>query len=221
MVSSGQRFASIAEIAVGEGNSQAPVGTTLALMEKSTKVLSAIHKRYITLKRKNLDYLADILADSSATCLSLSSIWRVNEINNSDFDGRVDIFPVSNPDIFSTSQRIVMAQEMMQLVQSNPEIHGPGGVHEAYRRMYASLGVDNIDSLLQPPPPSEPSPVEAGMENSTLLMGGMAQAFPQQNHDAHIAAQSTLCLTCNQYKLTLKYKQIYISHHATFTNESR
>ena len=109
-------------------------------------------------------------------------------LNKSDFDGRVDIFPVSNPDIFSTSQRIVMAQEMMQLVQSNPQIHGPGGVYEAYKRMYASLGVDNIDCLLLPPPPAEPSPLEAGMENSTLLMGQPAQAFPQQNHDAHIAA---------------------------------
>ena len=74
--------------------------------------------------------------------------------------------------------------------------------------MYSSLGVDNIDNLLQPPPPSEPSPVEAGMENSTLLMGGMAQAFPQQNHDAHIAADIRVYLTCNQYKQMRKYKQI-------------
>ena len=115
-----------------------------------------------------------------------------NEIKQTDFDGRIDIFPVSNPDIFSTSQRIVMAQEMMQLVQSNPQIHGPGGVYEAYKRMYASLGVDNIDALLLPPPPAEPSPLEAGMENSALLMGQPAQAFPQQNHDAHIAAHVTL-----------------------------
>ena len=192
LVSSGQRFASIAEIAVGEGNSQAPVGTTLALMEKSTKVLSAIHKRLHNAQKKEFGLLSDILADSLPPVYPYQISGGVNEIKQSDFDGRVDIFPVSNPDIFSTSQRIVMAQEMMQLVQSNPEIHGPGGVHEAYRRMYASLGVDNIDSLLQPPPPSEPSPVEAGMENSTLLMGGMAQAFPQQNHDAHIAAHSSL-----------------------------
>ena len=192
LVSSGQRFASIAEIAVGEGNSQAPVGTTLALMEKSTKVLSAIHKRLHNAQKKEFGLLADIFSQSLPPVYPYQVSGGQNEIKQSDFDGRIDIFPVSNPDIFSTSQRIVMAQEMMQLVQSNPQIHGPGGVYEAYKRMYASLGVDNIDSLLLPPPPSSPSPVEAGMENSSLLMGQPAQAFPQQNHDAHIASHVTL-----------------------------
>ena len=192
LVQSGQRFASIAEIAVGEGNSQAPVGTTLALMEKSTKVLSAIHKRLHNAQKKEFGLLADIFAQSLPPVYPYQISGGQNEIKQSDFDGRIDIFPVSNPDIFSTSQRIVMAQEMMQLVQSNPQIHGPGGVYEAYKRMYASLGVDNIDALLLPPPPAEPSPIEAGMENSALLMGQPAQAFPQQNHDAHIAAHVTL-----------------------------
>jgi hypothetical protein len=211
LVSSGQRFASIAEIAVGEGNSQAPVGTTLALMEKSTKVLSAIHKRLHNAQKKEFSLLADILADSLPPTYPYQVSGGVNEIKQSDFDGRVDIFPVSNPDIFSTSQRIVMAQEMMQLVQSNPEIHGPGGIYEAYRRMYSSLGVDNIESLLLPPPPSEPSPVEAGMENSTLLMGGMAQAFPQQNHDAHIAAHSSL-LSLQPVQTNAQIQANIISH---------
>tara|TARA_R110000850_G_scaffold5850_1_gene23389 strand:+ start:41 stop:2533 length:2493 start_codon:yes stop_codon:yes gene_type:complete len=192
LVQSGQRFASIAEIAVGEGNSQAPVGTTLALMEKSTKVLSAIHKRLHNAQKKEFGLLANIFAQSLPPVYPYQVSGGQNEIKQTDFDGRIDIFPVSNPDIFSTSQRIVMAQEMMQLVQSNPQIHGPGGVYEAYKRMYASLGVDNIDALLLPPPPAEPSPLEAGMENSALLMGQPAQAFPQQNHDAHIAAHVTL-----------------------------
>jgi len=192
LVQSGQRFASIAEIAVGEGNSQAPVGTTLALMEKSTKVLSAIHKRLHNAQKKEFGLLANIFAQSLPPVYPYQVSGGQNEIKQTDFDGRIDIFPVSNPDIFSTSQRIVMAQEMMQLVQSNPQIHGPGGVYEAYKRMYASLGVDNIDALLLPPPPGEPSPLEAGMENSALLMGQPAQAFPQQNHDAHIAAHVIL-----------------------------
>ena len=153
LVSSGQRFASIAEIAVGEGNSQAPVGTTLALMEKSTKVLSAIHKRLHNAQKKEFGLLANIFAQSLPPVYPYQVSGGQNEIKQTDFDGRIDIFPVSNPDIFSTSQRIVMAQEMMQLVQSNPQIHGPGGVYEAYKRMYASLGVDNIDALLLPPPP--------------------------------------------------------------------
>jgi hypothetical protein len=192
LVSSGQRFASIAEIAVGEGNTQAPVGTTLALMEKSTKVLSAIHKRLHNAQRKEFGLLSDIFAQSLPPEYPYMVSGGMNMVKQSDFDGRIDIYPVSNPDIFSTSQRIVMAQEMMQLVQSNPQIHGPGGVYEAYRRMYASLGVDNIDQLLLPPPPDKPPAMEAGMENSNLIMGGVAQAFPEQNHDAHIAAHVSL-----------------------------
>jgi len=192
LVQSGQRFASIAEINVGEGNTQAPVGTTLALLEKSTKVLSAIHKRLHSAQKKEFDLLATIFAKSLPPVYPYSVSGGNMQIKQADFDNRVDVFPVSNPDIFSTSQRIVMAQEMMQLVQSNPQIHGPNGTYEAYRRMYAALGVDNIDALLIPPPDTEPKPVESGFENSTLMAGGMAQAFMQQNHDAHIATHMNL-----------------------------
>ena len=192
MVQSGQRFASIAEINVGEGNAQAPVGTTLALLERSTKVLSAIHKRLHSAQKKEFDLLADIFAKSLPDVYPYAIAGGMMQVKQADFDEKVDVFPVSNPDIFSTSQRIVMAQEMMQLVQSNPQIHGPNGVYEAYRRMYASLGVDNIDALLIPPPDTQPKPIEAGFENSALLAGGPAQAFIQQNHDAHIATHINL-----------------------------
>ena len=192
LVQSGQRFASIAEINVGEGNTQAPVGTTLALLEKSTKVLSAIHKRLHSAQKKEFDLLATIFAKSLPPVYPYSVSGGNMQIKQADFDDRIDVFPVSNPDIFSTSQRIVMAQEMMQLVQSNPQIHGPNGTYEAYRRMYAALGVDNIDALLIPPPDTQPKPVESGFENSTLMAGGMAQAFMQQNHDAHIATHMNL-----------------------------
>jgi len=192
LVQSGQRFASIAEINVGEGNSQAPVGTTLALLERSTKVLSAIHKRLHSAQKKEFNLLATIFAKSLPPVYPYAVSGGNMQIKQADFDDRVDVFPVSNPDIFSTSQRIVMAQEMMQLVQSNPQIHGPNGTYEAYRRMYAALGVDNIDSLLIPPPDTQPKPVESGFENSTLMAGGMAQAFMQQNHDAHIATHMNL-----------------------------
>jgi hypothetical protein len=192
LVQSGQRFASIAEINVGEGNAQAPVGTTLALLERSTKVLSAIHKRLHQAQKKEFNLLARIFADSLPPVYPYAVSGGMMEIKQADFDDRVDVFPVSNPDIFSTSQRIVMAQEMMQLVQSNPQIHGPNGIYEAYRRMYAALGTDNIDALLAPPPDTEPKPIEAGFENSSLLAGGPAQAFVQQNHDAHIATHVNL-----------------------------
>jgi hypothetical protein len=192
LVQSGQRFASIAEINVGEGNAQAPVGTTLALLERSTKVLSAIHKRLHQAQKKEFNLLARIFADSLPPVYPYAVSGGQMEIKQADFDDRVDVFPVSNPDIFSTSQRIVMAQEMMQLVQSNPQIHGPNGIYEAYRRMYAALGTDNIDALLAPPPDTQPKPIEAGFENSGLLSGGPAQAFIQQNHDAHIATHVNL-----------------------------
>jgi len=88
-----------------------------------------------------------------------------------------------------------MAQEMMQLVQSNPQVHGPSGTYEAYKRMYAAIGVDNIDQILTPPPPTDPTPLEAGFENNQLLLGQQAQAFPQQNHDAHISIHMSLLNT--------------------------
>tara|TARA_R100001510_G_C7656330_1_gene216210 strand:+ start:1005 stop:3485 length:2481 start_codon:yes stop_codon:yes gene_type:complete len=192
LVQSGQRFASIAEINVGDGNSQAPVGTTLALLERSTKVLSAIHKRLHASQKKEFKILADIFAKSLPPEYPYMTANGQMAIKQADFDDRVDVLPVSNPDIFSTSQRIIMAQEMMQLVQSNPQIHGPNGTYEAYRRMYAALGAENIDALLIPPPDTEPKPVEAGFENSVLLAGGVAQAFPNQDHDAHIAVHVNL-----------------------------
>jgi hypothetical protein len=195
LVDSGQKFASIAEINTGQGNPNAPVGTTLALLERSTKVLSAIHKRLHNAQKKEFKLLAEIFKESLPPEYPYMTANGNLSIKVSDFDDRVDIIPVSNPDIFSTSQRIAMAQELMQLVQSNPSVHGPQGIHESYRRMYAAIGVDNIDQLLMPPPDAEPKPIEAGIENNGLLMGMPAQAFPQQNHDAHISIHMSLLNT--------------------------
>ena len=195
LVTSGQRFASIAEINVGQGNPNAPVGTTLALLERSTKVLSAIHKRLHNSQRKEFQILANVFQEYLPPEYPYAIAGGNNQVKLSDFDERVDIFPVSNPDIFSQSQRIAMAQEMMQLVQSNPEVHGPTGIYESYKRMYAAIGVDNIDQILTPPPSGEPQPVEAGFENNQLLLGNVAKAFPNQNHDAHIATHMSLLNT--------------------------
>jgi predicted Zn-dependent protease with MMP-like domain len=195
LVESGSKFASIAEINVGQGNPNAPVGTTLALLERSTKVLSAIHKRLHNAQKKEFKLLATIFKDYLPPEYPYMTASGNVSIKVADFDERVDIFPISNPDIFSASQRIAMAQELMQLVQSNPEVHGPQGIYESYRRMYAAIGVDNIDQLLMPPPSIEPKPIEAGFENNGLLMGQPAQAFSQQNHDAHIAVHMSLLNT--------------------------
>ena len=195
LVDGGKKFASIAEINTGQGNPNAPVGTTLALLERSTKVLSAIHKRLHNSQKKEFKLLAQVFKEYLPAEYPYAIAGGQANIKLNDFDERVDIFPVSNPDIFSQSQRIAMAQEMMQLVQSNPEVHGPSGIYESYKRMYAAIGVDNIDKILQPPPPTDPKPTEAGFENNKLLLGQQAQAFCQQNHDAHIASHIALLQT--------------------------
>ena len=195
LVNSGQKFASIAEINTGQGNPNAPVGTTLALLERSTKVLSAIHKRLHNSQKKEFRILSQVFQEYLPQEYPYAVANNETTIKLSDFDERVDIFPISNPDIFSQSQRIAMAQEMMQLVQSNPQVHGPNGTYEAYKRMYAAIGVDNVEQILTPPPPTDPLPIEAGFENNQLLLGQQAQAFPQQNHDAHIAIHMSLLNT--------------------------
>jgi len=195
LVDGGKKFASIAEINTGQGNPNAPVGTTLALLERSTKVLSAIHKRLHNSQKKEFKLLAQVFKEYLPPEYPYNIAGGNAQIKLQDFDERVDIIPISNPDVFSQSQRIAMAQEMMQLVQSNPEVHGPNGVYESYKRMYAAIGVDNIEKILTPPPPTEPSPLEAGFENNKLLLGQQAQAFAQQNHDAHIATHMAILNT--------------------------
>jgi hypothetical protein len=195
LVNAGQRFASIAEINVGQGNPNAPVGTTLALLERSTKVLSAIHKRLHNSQKKEFRILANVFQEYLPQEYPYNVANANNSIKLTDFDERVDIFPISNPDIFSQSQRIAMAQEMMQLVQSNPEVHGAAGIYESYKRMYAAIGVDNVEQILMPPPSTEPQPQEAGFENNALLLGNPAKAFPEQNHDAHVATHMSLLNT--------------------------
>ena len=195
LVNAGQKFAAISEINVGQGNPNAPVGTTLALLERSTKVLSAIHKRLHNSQKKEFRILSSVFKEYLPEEYPYNVANANNTIKLADFDDRVDIFPVSNPDIFSQSQRIAMAQEMMQLVQSNPEVHGPSGIYESYKRMYAAIGVDNTEQILMPPPQTEPQAMEAGFENNKLLLITPAKAFPEQNHDAHIATHMSLLNT--------------------------
>jgi len=196
LVESGKRFASIADMNVGDMNQAMPVGTTVALLERGTKVMSAIHKRLHYSQRVEFQLLARVFAEFLPKSYPYQTGSGTAEIKVQDFDGRIDVIPVSDPNIFSQSQRITMAQELLQLVQSNPQVHGPQGIYEAYRRMYAALGVDNVEGLLQPPAPPPPPPVvDAGIENSGFMIGTPANAFPQQNHRAHIDAHRSLFLT--------------------------
>ena len=212
LVDSGKRFASIADTNVGDMNQAMPVGTTVALLERGTKVMSAIHKRLHYSQKMEFQLLARVFSEYLPPMYPYNTGSGPQEVKQTDFDGRVDVIPVSDPNIFSQSQRITMAQELMQLVQSNPDIHGPQGIYEAYRRMYAALGVSDIDSLLQPPPqPQPPMPVDAGIENSGLMIGQPQQAFEQQNHQAHIDAHRSLFLT-EVVKTTPQAQALIIAH---------
>jgi len=211
LVDSGKRFASIGDMNVGDMNQAMPVGTTVALLERGTKVMSAIHKRLHYSQRLEFNLLAKVFADYLPPEYPYDTGSGAREIKISDFDDRIDIVPVSDPNIFSQSQRITMAQELLQMVQSNPEIHGPTGIYEAYYRMYSALGVDNVDSLLQPPADNTPKPLDAGIENSGLLLGQPAQAFAEQNHEAHVQAHQSLFLT-QVVKDNPQLQSLIISH---------
>ena len=211
LIDSGKRFAAVADMNIGDVNQAMPVGTTVALLERGTKVMSAIHKRLHYSQKLEFGLLAKVFGESLPPVYNFQVGSGQNQIKQQDFDDRVDIIPVSDPNIFSQSQRVTLAQELLQMVQSNPQVHGPLGVYEAYRRMYSALGVDNVDALLMPPPDMTPKPVDAGIENANLLMGQPAQAFPEQNHQAHIDTHKSLFFT-DLVKDSPQVQALIISH---------
>ena len=211
LIDSGKRFAAISDMNIGDMNQAMPVGTTVALLERGTKVMSAIHKRLHYAQRLEFNLLAGVFAEYLPPAYNYDTGTSSREIKASDFDERVDIIPISDPNIFSQSQRITLAQELLQMVTSNPDLHGPLGVYEAYKRMYGALGIDNIENLLKPPPDMTPRPVDAGLENSHFLLGRQAQAFQQQNHEAHVQAHQGLFLT-GVVQESPQIQSIIISH---------
>jgi hypothetical protein len=211
LVDSGKRFAAIADTNIGDANAAMPVGTTVALLERGTKVMSAIHKRLHYAQRLEFQLLSKVFAEYLPPDYGYDTGTGPGAVKQTDFDDRIDVVPVSDPNIFSQSQRITLAQELLQMVQSNPEIHGPLGMHEAYKRMYGALGVDNVDALLQPPPDMTPKPIDSGIENSGLMMGQPQQAFESQNHQSHVEAHRSLFLT-QVVKENPQIQSIIISH---------
>ena len=211
LVDSGKRFAAIADTNIGDANAAMPVGTTVALLERGTKVMSAIHKRLHYSQRLEFQLLAKVFSEYLPPDYGYDTGTGPGAIKQTDFDDRIDIIPVSDPNIFSQSQRITLAQELLTMVQSNPDIHGPIGMFEAYKRMYSALGVDNVDALLQPPPDTTPKPIDSGLENSGLMMGQPQQAFESQNHQSHTEAHRSLFLT-QVVKENPQMQSIIISH---------
>ena len=183
VVQAGQRFASITEMQVGEGNQNAAVGTTIALLERGSKVMSAIHKRLYGALKKEFKLLAKIIKTYLPPVYPYDVVGGAKEIKQADFDDRVDIIPVADPNIFSMSQRITLAQTELQLATSNPQLHN---LYAVYRDMYTAIGVKNVDQIL--PPPAPPMPKDPSLEHIDALGGKPFQAFPGQDHRAHITA---------------------------------
>jgi len=190
-VDSGKRFASIADMQVGDMNQQTPVGTTMALLERGSKVMSAIHKRCYYAMKQEFKILAQVFADYLPPEYPYDVYGGERTIKAQDFDQRVDVIPVADPDIFSMTQRIQVAQAELQLAQTNPQMHN---IHEAYRRMYEALGVKNINGILKPPP-EPPRPLDPAIENTGALQMILPKAFPQQDHDAHIATHMAFMMS--------------------------
>jgi hypothetical protein len=183
VVQAGQRFASIADMQVGDGNQQAAVGTTVALLERGSRVMSAIHKRlYVSLKNE-FKLLANIFKTYLPPEYPYDVVGASRNVKQTDFDDRVDILPVADPNIFSMSQRISMAQTQLQLAMSNPQMHN---MYMAYRNMYNAIGVKDIDRILPPPPPNMPK--DPAIEHIDAMGMKPFQAFPGQDHRAHITA---------------------------------
>jgi hypothetical protein len=181
LVDGGRRFVSLADQQTADGNGQAPVGTTVALLERGTKVMSAIHKRLHYAQKNEFRILARIFRDNLPQEYPYDVQGGDRMVMSQDFDDRIDVVPVSDPNIFSMAQRVTLAQTQLQLAQSNPQVHN---LHAAFRRMYQALEVQNIDEILPPPP--QPQPIDPMIENARALTGELLQAFDGQDHDAHI-----------------------------------
>ena len=183
VVDAGQRFASIADLQVGDGNQQAAVGTTVALLERGSRTMSAIHKRiYVSLKHE-FKMLGRIFKTYLPAEYPYDVVGGTRQIKQQDFDDKIDILPIADPNIFSQSQRISIAQAELQLAQSNPQMHN---MYNAYRAMYEALGVKNIDTILVKP--QKPTPMDPAVEAIQSLGGKPFQAFKGQDHRAHITA---------------------------------
>jgi hypothetical protein len=183
VVAAGQRFASIADLQVGDGNQSAAVGTTVALLERGSRVMSSIHKRLYASMKKEFMLLSDVFATYLPPEYPYDVVGGQRQIKATDFDARIDIIPVADPNIFSQTQRIQLAQTGLQMAMSNPGMHN---LYSAYKTMYEALGVKDIDTLL--PPVGQPTPMDPSIEHINALGGKAIKAFPNQDHTAHMKA---------------------------------
>ena len=184
-VEAGQRFAAVSNLQVGDGNQQAAVGTTIAMLEQGAKVMSAIHKRMHYAQKDEFSLLAKVFGESLPPEYPYNVVGAERTIKAEDFDDRVDVIPVSDPNIFSMSQRVTLAQTELQLAQAAPDLHN---MYEAFRRMYKAIGVKDVDAILKVVDQEEETPKDPAVENSEALENVTLKVFQGQNHKAHITA---------------------------------
>ncbi len=182
IVDAGRRYAAVADLNVGDANPNAPVGTTIAMLEQGSKIFSAIHKRLHYAQGQEFKMIAKLNAETLPEVFKFAASGASKMINAADFDDRIDIIPVSDPSIFSSTQRIAQAQAILQLAQSAPQLHD---VYEAYKRMYEAIRVPNIDEILKKP--EEAPKLDPVDENIAVMLGKPIKAFIDQDHEAHIA----------------------------------
>jgi hypothetical protein len=184
VVQAGQKFAAITDSNIGNDVQNRAVGTTVALMERGSRVMSGVHKRCYYAMRLEFKILARICGESLPPEYPYDVYGGPRTIKAQDFDNRVDILPVADPNIMSMSQRVTLAQTQLQIASSNPQMHN---LHEAYRRVYEALGTKQIEAILKPPP-KQPEPLDPAKENARSLQMQLLTAFEFQDHDAHLQA---------------------------------
>jgi hypothetical protein len=214
VVQAGQKFSAITEFDTGADAQNRAVGTTIALMERGSRVMSGVHKRCYYAMRVEFKILARICGEFLPPEYPYDVYGGPRQIKSADFDQRVDILPVADPNIMSMAQRVTLAQTQLQIAQSNPQIHN---IHEAYRRVYQALGTKQIETLLNPPP-QQPQPQDPAKENARALQMQLLTAFEYQDHDAHIAAHMAFMASRMVQINPMVYAllQSHISDHISF-----
>ena len=214
VVQAGQKFAAITDSNVGNDLQNRAVGTTVALMERGSRVMSGVHKRCYYAMRLEFKILSRICGESLPPEYPYDVYGGPRQIKSADFDNRVDILPVADPNIMSMAQRVMLAQNQLQIAQSNPQMHN---LHEAYRRVYEALGTKQIEAILKPPP-KQPEPLDPAKENARSLQMKLLTAFEFQDHDAHLATHMAFM----QSRMVQINPQVYallqshISDHISF-----
>ena len=214
VVQAGQKFAATTDNNIGNDAQNRAVGTTIAMMERGSRVMSGVHKRCYYAMRLEFKILARICGEFLPPEYPYDVYGGPRQIKSADFDGRVDVLPVADPNIMSMAQRVTLAQTQLQIAQTNPGIHN---IHEAYRRVYEALGTKQIETILKPAP-KQPEPMDPAKENARALQMKLLTAFEFQDHDAHIAAHmafmATRMVQINPQVYALM--QSHISDHISF-----